>query len=131
MFTLDAQEREGPCRHRTRVGNRTVSRVDLGMELQKKTGGTWAHAWASITNLCLSDPVWIAPGATYTDTMRIFGGRPGGATAPRLEVERVAGEYRLVWQQLRRPRGGAAYPEGDTLPLEARVSNPFVLTGGW
>jgi hypothetical protein len=119
------------CSYGARVGNRTVTRVDLSMSLQKKSGERWQPAWEGITTLCLSDPVWIAPGATYTDTMRIFGGKPGGSYAPRLEVERVAGEYRLVWHQLRTARPGAAYPEGDTLPLDARVSNAFVLTGGW
>jgi hypothetical protein len=119
------------CSYGTRVGSRTVNRVDLSMVLQKRTGGTWQTVWEAITSLCLSPPVWIAPGATYTDTLRLFGGKPGRPVAPELAVDRVAGEYRLVWQQLRRARAGAAYPEGDTLPLDSRASNPFILTGGW
>ncbi|HEX8393816.1 MAG TPA: hypothetical protein VF665_15855 [Longimicrobium sp.] len=119
------------CQYGTRVGNRTVQRVDLSMELQKKADGTWTKAWEAITSLCLSPAVWIAPGAAYSDTMRIFGGKPGRAVAPELAVQRVAGEYRLVWQQLRRATPSQSYPDGDTLPTEARVSNSFVLTGGW
>jgi len=119
------------CQYGTRVGNRTVNRVDLGMALQKKANGTWKTAWEAITTLCLSPPVWIAPGATYSDTVRIFGGKPGRPVAPTLDVDRVAGEYRLVWQQLLKVSPSKPYPEGDTLPVESRASNAFVLTGDW
>lgn len=119
------------CHYGTRVGNRTVNRVDLSMELQKKANGIWNTAWEAVTTLCLSPPVWIAPGATYSDTIRIFGGKPGRPFAPTLDVDRVGGEYRLVWQQLRKVSPSKTYPEGDTLPVASRASNPFVLTGGW
>jgi hypothetical protein len=119
------------CQTGTRVGGRDVRRVELDMELQKNERGEWKRVWGAITAACLSPPVWIGPRGSYTDTLRVFGGRPGQPVAPELEVAYLAGEYRVVWHQPRKPSPGRSYPEGDTLPRAARVSNAFLLTGGW
>lgn len=98
------------------------------MALQKRVGARWQQVWGSITLLCLSPPVVIAPGDRYTDTLEVFGGTPGKPIAPTLQVPEVEGEYRLVWTQLRGPFDAPRYPQGDSLPLERKVSNPFALT---
>lgn len=119
------------CQIGIRVGEQVVRRVALAMELEKRSGGAWKPVWGAITDLCLSPPVWVAPGASYTDTLRVFGGRPGGHAGPELEVAEVAGEYRLAWPQLRRASPSRRYPDGDTLPAASRTSNAFTVTGGW
>jgi len=110
---------------------RVESGVDLDMALQKRVRGQWHRVWGSGTLLCLSPPVVIAPGKTYTDTLEVFGGTPGKQVYPEFEVREVEGEYRLAWTQLRGPFDAARYPQGDTLPLDAKVSNAFALTVGW
>ncbi len=110
---------------------RVEGRPDLDMALQKRVGASWHRVWGSGTLLCLSPPVVIAPGKTYTDTLEVFGGTPGKQVYPELEVREVEGEYRLVWTQLRGPFDAVRYPQGDTLPLDAKVSNPFTLKVGW
>ncbi len=111
---------------------RVETGVELNMGLQKKVGGTWRNVWGSITLLCLSPPILIPPGETYTDTLEVYGGKPGKQVAPELAVDEVEGEYRLVWTQLHAPFDPLRYPFGDTLPLAAKVSNPFALTvRGW
>jgi hypothetical protein len=110
---------------------RVEGRPDLDMALQKRVRGQWHRVWGSGTLLCLSPPVVIAPGKTYTDTLEVFGGTSGKQVYPELEVREVEGEYRLVWTQLHTGFDSEPYPQGDTLPLDAKVSNPFTLKVGW
>lgn len=89
-------------------------------------GGDWVHAWGAVVDLCLSPPIEIGPGATYTDTLEVFAGHPDGDTRPRFAVDDVEGVYRLVWTPVHdyeQDRPGF----GDALPLEDRVSNRFRL----
>jgi hypothetical protein len=76
--------------------------------LQKLEDGRWVKAWAAIVLDCLSSPIVIKGGATYADTLRVFGGHPGNNWYPKFDVPRVPGTYRLLW-------------------VGERVSNTFVL----
>lgn len=94
-------------------------------KLQKWDGLEWVDAWYPVVLLCLGEPVHVAASATYTDTLDFFAGFPGSKVYPQLEVDALAGTYRMVWFPL------LNYDQdnvtGDPLPLEQRVSNAFEM----
>lgn len=95
--------------------------------LEKEEGGQWIHAWSAVVPDCLSPPIVIEPGQTYTDTLRLFAGHPSNNTYPKFEVGDVDGIYRLVWHQVVHDYDEDRQGFGDPLALEERISNAFVL----
>lgn len=90
--------------------------------LERLEGGAWVSAWNPDQFLCLSEPITIEAGQTFSDTIRIWGTQGD----PAFERVNAGGTFRIVW-------AGAvtAYAEGPLsealLPLEHRVSNAFEL----
>lgn len=90
--------------------------------LEKWNGSAWVVAYASVVAACWQEPIAIAPGATYTDTLRVRAALPGSSTYPDFRVSPVAGTYRLVWRLL-----NGRDPNGPHTPA-TEVSNTFEIT---
>lgn len=101
--------------------NRTI-----GMNLEQRIGSEWQVIWNPVLPTCLSDPIVIAPGAVYADTLMIFGARPNTNTEPSFSDTTFTGTYRLVWHGLvRHYRTDRGANFGDAVPVEHRISNEF------
>jgi hypothetical protein len=90
--------------------------------LERLEGDTWITAWDPPQYLCLGEPIMIAPGETFSDTVRISG------TQSDTYTERVwtGGTFRIVWSGALKSYGEGPYSEA-LLPIEHRVSNSFEL----
>ena len=98
--------------------------------LQKWEAGIWVLAYSLAVPRCLGEPLEIAPGESIARTYEIIHGMPG-SNLRTFRVSEVEGVYRMVWNIYgRRDRLGGT---SDLLPLELRVSNPFmiVVEPGW
>lgn len=95
--------------------------------LEKWTGSEWTSVWSPVIPSCLSPPIVVQPGDTYSGAIHMVAGLPGNNLYPKFNASEVAGTYRLVWGDVLRSYNPNAYPFGDPLPLEHRVSNSFVL----
>ncbi|HEX6177488.1 MAG TPA: hypothetical protein VF057_03960 [Thermoanaerobaculia bacterium] len=95
--------------------------------LQRLVDGQWVNAWGAVTNGCLSEPIVVAPGAERTETIGIIPGA-GAVIYPRDDRELIEpGTYRASWNNVLTSFDIDARPFGDDLPLEQRVSAPFVV----
>jgi len=100
---------------------------DVRPLLEMDRDGLWFPAWEPYRDACASPPIVIQPGATWADTLELFGAPPQSNVMPVFVFPEIEGVYRLVW-----PRAYATYDRlagvpGELLPLEQRVSNRFVL----
>lgn len=95
--------------------------------LEKETDGAWVRAWTPTILLCLSAPIVIWPGATYSDTLRVLAAHPTSNAHPKFEVDKVEGSYRLVWHGLVHHYDENRQGFGEPLALEGRISNAFLL----
>jgi hypothetical protein len=92
--------------------------------LEKWVDGAWKPAYSqACPALLMLDPPYVAPHAQRTDTARVRA-MLAPNTMPRLEVEPIAGSYRIVYVQAYRSWRPNEGP-GELLPLEQRVSNTF------
>lgn len=94
--------------------------------LEKRVDGDWERFWAPILPRCLSPPIVIEPGGVLIDTLHVWGALPGYNVGPAFKSEDVEGVYRIVMHEVvfhYEDRPGF----GDSVPLEYRVSNSFVL----
>lgn len=92
--------------------------------LEKKIDGAWTSVYANIDLLCLGEPVVIEDGNSLDYDFQIRGStRPHAA--PKLDVDRVDGTYRVTWRIYTQKNEDE--PATDLLPLEARASNEFAL----
>lgn len=96
--------------------------------LEKRIEGRWETAWAPVVLLCLSPPIVIEAGETYSDTLRVYGGDSTSDIYPRFRGEEVEGTYRLVWLGVVHNYDPDRQGFGDELALEERISNTFTLT---
>lgn len=98
----------------------------LRLDRWDEDAGEWVVAWAPVLLLCLSPPIVIRAGDAYQDTVRLFAVHPDEKGGPKFQADEVGGTYRIVWIA-----ASHGYVEGDggggPIPLEHRVSNPFVL----
>jgi hypothetical protein len=95
------------------------------MRLDKLVGDEWRPAWSPVVSLCLSAPIVVGVGATYTTQIFASGGDLGSNTAPQFAFPEIDGEYRFVWLSLQTD----PEPEsGNLFPFETRVSNRFRLS---
>ena len=100
-------------------------RFDLGLEVQES--GEWVLAWSSVSGLCLDAPIVIEPGEVWETTLEVIGCTSGGSCAPRLDTTRItSAPVRIVWGT-GLSSYDSAYPFGELIPLEERVSNSFTL----
>lgn len=88
--------------------------------LEKWNGSGWVTAYAAVVLACWMEPIAIAPGATYTDVLRVRA-QEGGAH-PDFRVRPVAGTYRLIWRLLK--TRDATGPNASV----TEVSNTFEIT---
>jgi hypothetical protein len=87
--------------------------------LEKLGQNGWVTAYSPTVLDCLGPPVRIAPGEAYSMTYRVIGARLPNS-APRFDVDEIAGTYRLNWHALRTK-------SGSRLPSAYRTSSPFQL----
>lgn len=97
------------------------------LRLEKQSGDTWVPAWSPVIPLCLSAPVVVQPGQQYSGVVHVSAGHPSNNLYPKFVLDPVPGVYRIVWADVLRTYDDQAYPFGEPLPLEQRVSNRFQL----
>ena len=133
-------EKEGGGRHSWYGGripysftNRTGSKVYLpncrggfDVRLEMETAGEWVHIWSPVLLLCLSQPMVIEPDEVYETTLRVAGCLDG--CGPRLVLPPSSSTpIRIQWGGALSSYDEDAYPFGEPIPLEERVSNRFTL----
>lgn len=95
------------------------------LELEKLVNGSWVLGWAPVVPLCLSlEPIQVASGGIFQDSIPVIAGRPGTNLAPKFEVPDPEGMYRIVIHALS-SYDSHTFPFGPELPLSQRISNPF------
>lgn len=98
----------------------------VGVSLEKLIDGNWRNAWSPVLPACLSRPIAVAPGATRSMPIELFGGFPGSNVYPQFAVAEISGIYRAVWNSAV-TRYQDQLPFGEPLPLAQRTSNRFTL----
>lgn len=113
--------------------NRTGAAVYLvncggawALRLDRKVGNGWEQAWGPVIPSCLSPPIVIEAGEVFSDTLRVWGSRPGRDAHPQWDVADPSGTYRIVWVAALSSFEDRV-PFGPQIPLEHRVSNAFHL----
>jgi hypothetical protein len=90
--------------------------------LQRLEGGRWVDAWIAEINGCFSTPIVIPAGGQHVATM---------TPVSRAETWTIQpGTYRAVWHNVLTSfdaKAAPGRPMGEDLPLEQRVSAPFVI----
>jgi hypothetical protein len=93
--------------------------------LEKRVGGRWVRAYDPITLLCLSIPPFrLAPGQAYRGTLYVSVAERGANFLPQLEVDSIAGTYRLRWALT-----AGSDPDDPDAPSVEATSPPFELVG--
>lgn len=100
---------------------------DVRPILEMDRNGIWFPAWEPYRPRCRSAPVVIPRGATYADTLELFGAPAGSNVLPTFVFPELEGVYRLVWTGAYASFDTVSLEPGAALPPEQRVSNPFVL----
>lgn len=91
--------------------------------LEKEVGGRWVAAYNPIRLACLAIPPFrLAPGQAYRGALDVSVAQRGTNFIPQLEVDSIAGTYRLRWAL----RAGSDPDDSDAPSIEA-VSAPFEL----
>lgn len=113
--------------------NRTGATVYLvncrgafALRLEREVEAVWRTAWGPVLNQCLSPPIVIESGATFVDTLHVWGGPPGSNSYPQFDTDDPSGTYRIVWEAALSSYQDRL-PFGPQIPLEARISNRFTL----
>lgn len=100
----------------------------VAIAIEKLVSGEWKTAWAQALPGCLSEPLIIEPGETFSDTLDVVlhpqDSVPYPLLTPLVDIE---GTYRLVWQELLRSYDPERSPFGEPLPLQERGSGTFQL----
>lgn len=100
----------------------------FSLRLDRLEGFDWEPAWAPTLLACLSSPIVIEPGESFSQNLNVTGGLLGTNTGPRWDREDPSGIYRIVWVAALSSYDQDRSPFGPQIPLEYRVSNPFVLS---
>jgi hypothetical protein len=95
--------------------------------LQRPKGDGWEHVWAPGMNACMSPPIVIGAGQSRQATIVVDSGADAAVSSRRTETKIATGTYRVVWHGLLGSFDPNASPPGRDLPLEQRVSAPFVI----
>ena len=100
----------------------------VAIAIEKLVEGEWQPAWAQALPGCLSEPLIVEPGGTFSDTLEVILHPQDTVAQPLLTpLVDLDGTYRLVWHQLLRSYDPASYPFGEPLPLHERLSGTFRL----
>jgi hypothetical protein len=95
--------------------------------LEKLVDDAWVTYWTGVTPLCLSPPIVVGRGESYTRELRLWGALPGRNEAPAWAGGDVPGTYRLVLHGLVFNYDEARQGFGEPVPVEYRTSNLFAL----
>ncbi len=97
--------------------------------LERQEAGVWSLAWWTLLPLCLDPPIEIGPGEIFSGTLHASWGAPGSNSVQTALPEDLLGVYRVRWgnalSSFSFDREGGGF--GPAIPLEQRVSNPFVI----
>lgn len=97
------------------------------MGLQRLVGNDWVNSWVAALNGCFSAPIEVPPGGRHSATLTLRPGA-GAVTYPRGQESIESGNYRVVWFGVLRSYDPKKRPsDDDELPLEQRVSGPFMI----
>jgi hypothetical protein len=100
------------------------------VNLQKRFNSSeWQNVWSPVSPACLSPPITVRAGETHRISLGITGGHPGSSIFPQFSTDQIEGEYRILWRDVLSSYRDRA-PFGDTLPLESRISNRFMISLG-
>lgn len=91
--------------------------------LEKWVAGEWVVAYDPPVLMCITPPVVIQAGSSYSYTYRIVAGRTGSNSYPQFEVDEIPGTYRLRWRALLSAGSGEPQP----LPEEVTISETFEI----
>jgi hypothetical protein len=134
VYVLTSHNRGWHGEIRYSYANRTGRTVSLlncrgvyRVRLEKWQDGGWVLAYDMILQACLSPPIHIPPGASHEGRLVIDVGARGSNNYPKLEIDEIDGQYRLViddafWNY---NHDGPAW--GDKLPLAERSSGAFQI----
>ena len=86
--------------------------------LQRRDGNRWVDAWAAETNGCLSQPIVVPAGGSRTERVTIIS---------REHRPLADGTYRAIFYNVLTSFDMNARPFGEELPVEQRVSRPFII----
>ena len=99
---------------------------DVGLQIEE--GGEWVHAWGPVLLDCLSAPIVIEADEVHETTLGVLGCTSGGKCGPRLDLPRITStQVRILWRTGLSSYDEDAYPFGELIPLEERVSHSFRL----
>jgi hypothetical protein len=99
----------------------------LTLAVERQSGAGWDLFWAPLTNACLSPPLVIPPGGSYQTPWSIWGAPPGTNVGPQFADMIFDDTYRLVWWNLLAHYDTGRRELGDSVSLEYRRSNEFLL----
>ena len=101
---------------------------DVSPALQRQTTtGEWEDWWIPATNACLSPPVRVAHGERYSDSLRVIIASHDSATYRYVRSPSMPGTFRLIWHKALASYDYSHMSFDDEMPIEQRVSNPFVM----
>jgi hypothetical protein len=102
---------------------------DFAYGLQQRVDSAWVDAWAPDLPMCLSfEPIAVDPGATIALRFAVYSGRQGSNLYPQFYGNRwPPGIYRIDIGAARHGYDASDPVSGRPVPVEARVSNAFVL----
>jgi hypothetical protein len=96
------------------------------LSIQRLDGEGWTWFWSPVLLDCLSPPITVPAGGTYTFDIRVHAGKAGSNQHPQFAGPLRTGRYRVIWHD--------AYfsyqsrlPWGEPVPESQRVSNSFVI----
>ena len=98
------------------------------MGLERLVDGVWLPAWSAAMNECLSEPLVIPAGGSFSDTLHVVLHPQDSTLHPLLHPgSEVAGTYRLIWYGLLADYDGSRYPFGRDIQAWERMSGTFEL----
>lgn len=97
----------------------------MGLGLQQQNGQQWEHVWAIEMNACMSMPIVIRAGQSYSRTIVAASGADAVVSSRATARKIPTGTYRVVWHGLQTSFDINKQPMGTDLPLEQRVSDPI------
>jgi hypothetical protein len=100
---------------------------DVSPGLEWESDGKWTPVWYPTMNECLSPPVVIKPGESYSDTLGLVIQEYQKEIYPEVRRSGSTRRYRLIWHQALASFDANARPFGPSVPIDQRVSNPFQL----
>ena len=95
--------------------------------LQKREAGGWVYVWSQAMNACMSAPIIIGAGQRLSTTTTALSGAHSAVSSAANNTVIDGGTYRIVWNGLYASFDMSDLRASSELPLEARVSAPFVI----